>query len=197
AMSAVSLDSSAIELVDALAARKVSALELTEAAIARIAARDPAINAVVVRDFDRARDQARAAEGALSRGERRPLLGLPMTVKESHDVAGLPSSWGVVEAKDRIAAEDSTGVQRLKAAGAVILGKTNAALMLADYQTTNPVYGRTNNPWDLTRGVGGSSGGSAAALAARMGPLEFGSDLGGSIRNPPPFCAVFGHKPAW
>src|SRR5204862_2882786 len=112
------------ELVDALAARKVSALELAEEAIARIEARDAAINAVVVRDFDRAREQARAADAALARGERRPLLGLPMTVKESHDVAGLPTTWGVPEAKAWIAKSDSVGVARLKAAGAVILGKT-------------------------------------------------------------------------
>jgi amidase len=196
-LSRVSLDSSATELADAIAARKLSALEATEEAIARIEARDGAINAVVVRDFDRARDQARAADAALARGERRPLLGVPMTVKESHNVAGLPTTWGIPEAKDWIAPADSLGVQRLKAAGAVILGKTNVPVMLADFQTLNPVYGRTNNPWDLSRGPGGSSGGGAAAVAARMVPLEFGSDIGGSIRNPAHFCGVFGHKPSW
>src|SRR5690349_8538986 len=158
-LSRISLDSSATELVDALAARKVSALELTDEAIARIEARDGPINAVVVRDFDRAREAAKAADAALARGERRPLLGLPMTVKESHNVAGLPTTWGVPEAKDWIAKSDSVGVSRLKTAGAVILGKTNVPLMLADFQSYNAVYGQTNNPWDQTRGPGGSSGG--------------------------------------
>jgi amidase len=193
----VGLDSSAIELVDAIAARKLSAVEATEEAIARIEARDGPINAVVVRDFDRAREQAKAADAALARGERRPLLGLPMTVKESHNVAGLPTTWGMPQAKDWIAQSDSVGVQRLKAAGAVILGKTNVPLMLADFQTYNAVYGQTNNPWDVARGPGGSSGGGAAALASRMIPLEFGSDIGGSIRNPAHFCGVYGHKPSY
>ena len=196
-LSRVSLDSSAGELVDALAARQVSALELTDEAISRIETRDGAINAVVVRDFDRARDAAKAADAALTRGERRPLLGVPMTVKESHNIVGLPTTWGVPEAKDWIARSDSLGVERLKAAGAVLLGKTNVPVMLADFQTTNPVYGQTNNPWDLNRGPGGSSGGGAAALAARMIPLEFGSDIGGSIRNPAHFCGVYGHKPSY
>src|SRR5262249_53141777 len=194
-LSRISLDSSATELVDALAARKVSALELADEAIGRIEARDKAINAVVVRDFDRAREAAAAADAALARGERRPLLGLPMTVKESHNIEGLPTTWGLPAARDWVPQADSVGVSRLKAAGAVILGKTNIPLMLADFQSYNDVYGRTNNPWDLTRGPGGSSGGGAAALAARMIPLEFGSDIGGSIRNPAHFCGVFGHKP--
>ena len=191
------LDASATDLVAALAARRVSALELTDAAIARIEARDGAINAVVVRDFDRARDAARAADAALARGERRPLLGLPMTVKESHNVAGLPTTWGAPMFRDVIAPTDSVGVSRLKAAGAVILGKTNVPPFLADYQSNNPIYGRTGNPWDLKRTPGGSSGGSAAALAAGMVPLEFGSDIGGSIRMPAHFCGVYGHKPSY
>ncbi|HEY3695754.1 amidase family protein [Phenylobacterium sp.] len=191
------LDASATDLVAALAARRVSALELADAAIARIGDRDKAINAVVVRDFDRGRDAAREADAALARGERRPLLGLPMTVKESHDVAGLPTTWGFPPFKDAIAAADSVGVARLKAAGAVILGKTNVPPWLADYQSNNPIYGRTRNPWDLDRTPGGSSGGSAAALAAGMVPLEFGSDIGGSIRMPAHFCGVYGHKPSY
>src|ERR1700754_4311343 len=119
------LDASATDLVAALAARRIGALELTEEAIARIEARDGPINAVVVRDFDRARDAARAADAALARGERAPLLGLPMTVKESHDVAGLKTTWGFEPFKDFVAPADSVGVGRLKRAGAVILGKTN------------------------------------------------------------------------
>jgi amidase len=191
------LDESATALVEALAARRVGALELAEAAIARIEARDGPINAVVVRDFDRAREAARAADAALARGERRPLLGLPMTVKESHNVGGLRTSWGSPMFGEWIAPQDSVGVARLKAAGAVVLGKTNIPPFLSDWQSANPIYGRTSNPWDLSRSPGGSSGGAAAALAAGMVPLEFGSDIGGSIRVPAAFCGVYGHKPSF
>ena len=155
-LSRVSLDSSATDLVDALAARQVSALELAEEAIARIEARDTAINAVVVRDFDRAREAARAADAALARGERRPLLGLPMTVKESNNAQGLPTTWGFEGFKDFRASEDAVAVARLRAAGAVILGKTNIPPFLADWQANNPVYGRTRNPYDPARTAGGS-----------------------------------------
>ncbi|WP_337185538.1 amidase family protein [Phenylobacterium sp.] len=191
------LDLSAGEIVAALAAGRASAAELADAAIARIEARDGPLNAVVVRDFERARTAARAADQALARGDRRPLLGLPMTVKESHEVDGLPSTWGSPAFNGWTASKDAVAVQRLKAAGAIILGKTNVPPFLADWQSTNPVYGRTCNPWDLSRTPGGSSGGSAAALAARMTPLEVGSDIGGSIRVPAAFCGVFGHKPSY
>ena len=157
------LDLSAGEIVEALATRKMGALELTDAAIARIEDRDRAINAVVVRDFDRARGAARAADAALGRGERKPLLGLPMTVKESHEVEGLASTWGSPAFTGWTAEKDAVAVQRLKAAGAVILGKTNVPPFLSDWQSNNPVYGRTKNPYDLDRSPGGSSGGSAAA----------------------------------
>jgi len=190
-------DASATTLVAALANGRVSALELADAAIARIEARDGAINAVVVRDFDRARETARAADVALARGERRPLLGVPMTVKEANWLEGTPTTWGMEHWKDAVMRTDGLGVSRLKAAGAVILGKTNVPPMLGDFQSDNPVYGRTNNPWDLSRTPGGSSGGSAAALAAGMVPLEFGSDIGGSIRIPSSFCGVYGHKPSY
>lgn len=185
----------ASQLVQALAARDIGALELCDATIARIEQRDTDINAVVVRDFDRAREQARAADAALARGERRPLLGVPMTVKESFNVAGLPTTWGLEFARNLPVVEDAVAVTRLKDAGAVILGKTNVAVALADYESNNPVYGRTLNPVDATRSPGGSSGGAAAALAAGMVPLELGSDIGGSIRVPAHFCGVFGHKP--
>lgn len=191
------LDLTATELVEALAGRKVGALELTDAAIARIEDRDRTINAVVVRDFDRARATAKAADATLARGERKALLGLPMTVKESHNVAGLPTNWGSPAFSGFVAEADSVGVARLKAAGAVILGKTNIPPFLSDWQSNNPVYGRTNNPWDLNRSAGGSSGGAAAALAAGMVPLEFGSDIGGSIRVPAAFNGLFGHKPSF
>jgi amidase len=185
------------DLAIALADRRVSAVELFEAAVSRIEQLDGAINAVVVRDFDRGREAAVAADAALARGERRPLLGVPMTVKEAFNVAGLPTTWGLEAARDWIADTDATVVARLKAAGAVIVGKTNVPPNLADWQSANPVYGRTVNPHDHTRSPGGSSGGSAAALAAGMVPLEFGSDIGGSIRVPSAFSGVCGHKPSF
>jgi amidase len=184
-------------LAKALAARQVSAVELFDEAVRAIETKDGPINAVVVRDFGRAREQAKAADAALARGESRPLLGVPMTVKESHNIAGLPTTWGLAPFKGWTPGADSTGVARLKAAGAVILGKTNVPPSLGDWQAANPIYGRTNNPHDLSRTPGGSSGGGAAALAAGMVPLEFGSDIGGSIRVPAHFCGVFGHKPSY
>ena len=184
------------DLVEALASRQVSSRELVDAAIARIEALDPKINAVVVRDFDRARTAADAADAALERGERQPLLGLPMTVKEQFNIAGLPTTWGFPKFKDWRPDADALAVQRLKAAGTIILGKTNVPLNLGDWQSYNEIYGATNNPWDLTRSPGGSSGGGAAALAAGFVPLEFGSDIGGSLRAPAHFCGVFSHKPS-
>jgi amidase len=188
--------STATALVSALATREISAVELASVAIEHIERLDPPINAVVVRDFERALEAARSADEALARGERRPLLGLTMTVKEAHNVAGLPTTWGSEAFKDWIAPADSVGVARLKAAGAIILGKTNVPPFLSDWQSANPVYGRTNHPLDPKRTPGGSSGGGAAALAAGMVPLEFGSDIGGSIRVPAAFCGVYGHKPS-
>ena len=185
------------EQVADLAARRVSAVELLDQAIARIEALDKSINAVVVRDFDRARQAAIAADQALARGERRPLLGLPMTVKESFNVAGLPTTWGIPAFKDWRPAEDAVPVERLKAAGAVIIGKTNVPVALADWQSTNPIYGTTNNPYDVERTPGGSSGGAAAALAAGYVALELGSDIGGSLRTPAHYCGVFAHKPTY
>lgn len=186
----------AAELLKALADRQLSSRELVDAEIGRIEALDPKINAIVVRDFDRARAAADMADAALARGERRPLLGLPMTVKEQFNVAGLPTTWGFPKFKGWQPEVDALVIQRLKAAGAIILGKTNVSIRLADWQSYNAVYGTTNNPWDLSRSPGGSSGGSAAALAAGYVPLEFGSDIGGSLRAPAHFCGVFSHKPS-
>ena len=185
------------DLVADLAARRVSAVELLDQAIARIEGLDKNINAVVVRDFDRARQAAIAADQALARGERRPLLGLPMTVKEAFNVAGLPTTWGIPAFKDWRPTEDAVVVERLKTAGAVIIGKTNVPVALADWQTTNPIYGTTNNPYDIDRTPGGSSGGAAAALAAGYVALEAGSDIGGSLRTPAHYCGVFAHKPTY
>ncbi|HUF93658.1 MAG TPA: amidase, partial [Candidatus Limnocylindria bacterium] len=173
-------------------------LELLDHYLARVGKYDGALNAVVVRDFERARTRARAADRALKRGETwGPLHGVPMTVKESYDVAGLPTTWGVPAYKANIAATNALVVDRFLDAGAVIFGKTNVPLYLADWQTFNAIYGTTNNPWDVTRVPGGSSGGAAAALAAGLTALEAGSDIGSSIRNPAHFCGVYGHKPTW
>src|SRR5690606_2422838 len=179
----------------ALDAGQVSSEELTRAHIERIERLDGQINAVVVRDFERALEAARAADQARRSGARGALLGLPMTVKDAFYVDGLPASGGgIPERADVISDWDAPLVARLKAAGAIILGKTNMPPFAADHQTNNPLYGRTNNPWDLTRTPGGSSGGAAAALASGMTPLEIGGDYAGSIRVPSAFCGLFGHK---
>lgn len=183
-------------LLSALRARKVSASELLEHTIARIEALDGPINAIIVRDFDRARDAARAADAALGRGDRLPLLGIPVTLKEPFNVAGLPTTWGFPHFRDFQPAKDALIVSRLKAAGAIVIGKTNIPIGLRDFQSYNEIYGTTNNPWDLGRSPGGSSGGCGAALAAGFSPLSIGSDIGGSIRVPAHFCGVFGHKPS-
>ena len=118
-----------------------------------------------------------------------------MTIKESYDIAGLPSTWGVPQAANNVAQADAVVVERFKNAGALFLGQTNVPINLGDFQSYNEIYGTTNNPWDVTRTPGGSSGGSAAALAAGLTGLDSGSDIGGSIRNPAHFCGVYGHKP--
>ncbi len=183
------------ELVAALAAGKISALELTDHVIARIEALDQKLNAVVVRDFDRGRDAAKRADAALARGERRPLLGIPMLIKESFEVAGLPTTWGVPAFRNFVPQDDAVMVARVRAAGAVILGKTNVPFLLGDWQSYNDIYGTTNSPWDLGRTPGGSSGGSSAALAAGFGPLSLGTDIGGSLRVPAHYCGIYAHKP--
>ena len=186
---------SARQLADGLRRHRFSSLELTDHLIARIEGRDAAINAVVVRDFERARQAARDADAALARGEQRPLLGVPMTVKESFNVAGLPTTWGIPQARGFRARDDALIVARARSAGAVLLGKTNVPLTLDDWQSYNAIYGVTRNPWDLERTPGGSSGGAAAALAAGFVPLELGSDIGGSLRVPAHFSGVLGLKP--
>jgi amidase len=191
------LEKSALQTAAAIRVADTTALAACEAAIARIEALDGAINAVVVRDFDRAREQARDVDRRHAAGFDAPLLGVPMTVKESFDVAGLPTTWGHAAHRDFLPADDAVAVQRLKRAGAVILGKTNVPVDLADLQSVNPVYGRTNHPLDPARTPGGSSGGSAAAVASGMVALEIGSDIGGSIRVPSHFCGIWGHKPTY
>jgi amidase len=185
------------ELSEALAARRISASELLELTIERIEALDSRINAVVVRDFERAREAARAADLALARDQRRALLGIPFTAKEAINVGGLPTTWGFPEFKGFVPKEDAVVITRAKNAGAILLGKTNVPLGLGDFQSYNDIYGTTNNPWNVSRSPGGSSGGSAAAVAAGFGPVSFGSDIGGSLRVPAHFCGVYAHKPSF
>jgi amidase len=186
----------ATELLVALRGGRVTSRELTDLYIRRIERHDGRLNAVVVRDFERARQQAGAADEAAGRGERGALLGLPITLKESFNVAGLETTCGVPEWKGYVSAHDAPAAARLRKAGTVLLGKTNVPPALADWQSANPIYGRTGNPWDTGRSPGGSSGGSAAALAAGLTALEVGSDIGGSIRVPAAFCGVYGHRPS-
>jgi amidase len=172
--------------------KEISSRELTEMLLARIDSVNPALNAVVALRPEAALQEATARSDAAG-----PLHGVPMTIKDSFNVAGLHTTWGNPAFKDFVADWDATVVQRLRRAGAIIIGKTNVAFMLGDFgQTANELYGVTNNPWDTTRTPGGSSGGTAAALAAGMTFLEYGSDLVGSIRIPASFCGIYGLKPS-
>jgi len=185
---------SATELARRIRQRERSAREALEEHLDRIARHDATLHAVVSVDAARARAEADAADAALGRGEvRGPLHGVPMTLKDGNDVAGLRTTVGTREL-DRIATEDGAVAARLRAAGAVVFGHTNVAPWLADYQTANPVFGRTANPWNPARTAGGSSGGAAAAVAAGMTPLEIASDLAGSARQPAHMCGVYGLK---
>jgi amidase len=188
---------SAAQLTAGLKKKAFSATEICEASIDRIEALDPKINAVIIRDFERARAEARMADEAIAKGQMKALTGIPMTVKESFDLRGHPTTWGFEAHREHRAREDALAVQRLKAAGAVVLGKTNVPPALGDWQSANPIYGRTNNPYDLGRSPGGSSGGCAAAIAMGFSALEIGSDIGGSIRVPAAFCGVYGHKTSY
>jgi len=186
----------ALEVAAAIRAGELSPSEAVDAAIVRIEERDVHVNALAVGDFERAAKTAHAMDGQAPRADQ-PLFGVPMTVKESFDIAGLPTTYGYADCANHIATEDSEVVRRLKAAGAVIVGKTNVPEDLTDWQSFNPVYGRTNNPHDHARSPGGSSGGSAAAVASGMVPCEFGTDVGSSIRVPAHFSGVWGHRTTW
>ena len=188
---------SASELLGALRRGEVGSRELLEHHLARIERLGPGLNAVVTLDLERARAAADAADRTLATGEAKgPLCGLPMTVKDTFETAGLRTTCGVPELSQHVPRADAVVVARLRAAGAVIFGKTNTPTWAGDWQTTNPIFGTTNNPWDRTRTPGGSSGGSAVAVAADFTSLELGSDIGGSIRVPSHCCGVFGHKPS-
>jgi len=187
----------ATDQLSALASRRVSALELLEASLSRQQQVHGQLNAVVATSLERALEHARAIDERRAKGEPMgPLTGLPMTIKDTFDVVGMPGSSGL-EALRRRVAEDADVVRNVRDAGAVIWGKTNVPVMAGDWQSFNGLYGTTNNPWDVTRTPGGSSGGAAAALAAGVTALEVGSDIGGSLRVPANFCGVFSHKPTW
>jgi amidase len=188
----------AAELTRAIRDRQLSSRELLDDLLARADLVNPALNAIVAWDVERARVAASAADDAIVRGELTgPLHGLPMTVKDVWETEGLVTTSGATELAQHIPATDALGVARLKRAGAIIFGKTNTPEYAGDWQTYNDVYGRTNNPWDVSRTAGGSSGGAAAAVAAGLTPLEFGSDIGGSIRVPSHCNGVYGLKPSW
>jgi amidase len=187
---------SASSLADLIRSRRLSARELVALFLDRIARLDPPINAIATLNAEGASNQAAEADEAIARGESWGLLhGVPFTLKDTHSTQGVRTTAGYPPLREYVPAEDGTIAARLKAAGAILLGKTNTALLAYDQQTSNPIFGRTNNPWDVTRTPSGSSGGAAAALAAGLTPLDIGSDAGGSIRGPAHFCGLYGLKP--
>lgn len=189
---------SATELVAALRDRTLSSRELLETFLARIDELNPSLNAFVTIDVERALDAARAADEATARGTATGALhGLPMTIKDAIETAGLRTTAGAPEMADYVPARDADAVARLRAHGAVIFGKTNLPVFAMDWQTYNPVVGTTNNPWDTTRTPGGSSGGAAVAVATGMTGLELGSDIRGSLRQPAHNTGVFALKPTF
>lgn len=193
----IDLTASATQLREALLARRFSASDLLEASFARIDALNPSLNAVVAQDRDAARMMAKASDVRLSSGTARPLEGLPVTIKDAFDVAGLPSSGGLPAYRERLPEQDAAAVARLRAAGVVIIGKTNVPVFSGDFQSYNPAHGVTKNPWDVGHSPGGSSGGACVSVATGMATFELGSDLGGSIRWPAHACGVHGLKTSW
>ncbi len=187
---------SATSLASAIRSGEISALETLDAYLERIAANNATLNAIITIDADAARQRARAADAALARGERwGPLHGVPFTLKDAHSTAGMRTTAGCEALEENIPSHDSTVTTRLKGAGAVLIGKTNVPPMLDDWQSCNPIFGRTANPWDTARTPGGSSGGAAAAVAAGLSAFDIGTDLSGSLRVPAHFCGVYGLKP--
>ena len=187
---------SALEAAEAIRKKSISSVELTQQIFARIDKYNPKLNAFAYQLRDNAMARAKQADEAQAHGKALgPLHGVPIHVKESFAVAGHPCTWGISALKDSKAPENSEVVARLLNAGGVLLGATNVAINLSDWQSYNDIYGTTNNPWDVARSPGGSSGGTAAALAAGLGYLSVGSDIGGSIRVPASFCGIYGHKP--
>ncbi len=188
---------SATQILSAIQKGKLSSVEVLTAHLDHIAQINPQINAVVQLDADRAMARAKAADEALAKRESwGPLHGLPMTVKDAFEIEGVISTGGAPVWKDHIPKANAEAVQKLVEAGAIIFGKTNVPIFSGDWQAFNDIYGTTYNPWDVSKTPGGSSGGSAAAVAGGMSPVEIGSDIGGSIRIPAHFCGVYGHKPS-
>ena len=192
------LDLSLTDLYRRLHAREISPVDLMNETLARIDARNPALNAIVaLRDRDQLVEDARASERRLVSSTGRPLEGIPLGVKDLEDVAGLVTSHGSVPFREHVAERDSVQVERLRAAGAIVVGKTNAPEFGFTAITKNLVFGVTRSPWDAERTPGGSSGGSAAALVGGILPLVTASDGGGSVRIPASFCGAFGLKPSF
>jgi amidase len=187
----------ASELADLIRDRHLSSQEVLEAHLSCIAIHNSSINAIVTLDEEGTCQRAKAADEALARGEIwGPLHGVPVTIKDVFETAGMRTTSSLKPLAGYVPQKDATVVARLRQAGAIILGKTNTPEMAGDEQTNSPLFGRTNNPWNLERTPGGSSGGSAAAVASGMSPLDIGSDIGGSVRNPAHFCGVFSLKPS-
>jgi amidase len=185
----------ASQAAEAMRNGKLQSIDLVNALLDRIEKENPALNAIITLDPEGARRKAQTADQAVRQGQPvGPLHGLPVTIKDSFETAGMRTVSGFPPFANRIPAEDAPPVARLRKAGAIILGKTNLPTLASGIQSNNPIFGRTNNPWDLTRTPGGSSGGAAAAIAAQLSPLELGSDIGGSIRIPAHFCGVYGLK---
>jgi amidase len=196
-MTDLTVDSTAREMVGAIRDRTISARELLELHLHRIAERNPELNAIVSLDEERARTGAAAADEATARGDRiGPLHGLPFAFKDTHDVAGWRTTYGSPLYADHVPDVDELVVERIRAAGAVTIGRTNVPEFATGSHTFNTVFGTTLNPVDPTRSAGGSSGGAACALRAGMVPLADGSDMGGSLRNPASFCGVVGLRPS-
>ena len=188
----------AVDQARAIAERRLSSSELLELVAARIDSLDPSVNAVCTLDLDAARTAARRADDlTVSGAALPPMHGLPMTVKDAIATAGMRSTGGAVALRDFVPSTDAAAVARLRAAGAIVIGKTNLPEWSGDWQSFNEMFGTTNNPWDVTRTPGGSSGGAAAAVATGMTSAELGTDIGGSVRVPSAFCGVFGHKPSF
>jgi amidase len=184
------------EMAEAIRRKKISARELLEATLQRIDRYNPRLNAIIIEFRDRAQARAREVDQALAKGKTwGPLHGVPVTIKEAFAYEGSPNTWGRQEFKGVNSRRTARAVERLESSGAIVIGKTNIPTGLADIQSSNAIYGTTNNPWDLTRTSGGSTGGGAAAIAAGLGTLTLGSDSGGSIRTPAHLCGVYGHKP--
>lgn len=188
--------SSAAALARGIRERRFGCVEVVDLHLQRIARHDGTLNAICTLDEAGARRRAKEADEALARGEFwGPLHGVPMTIKDALETAGMRTTGGHPPLKDYVPKRDAPAVARLRAAGAILLGKTNVPPLSADYRADNPIFGRTNNPWDLERTPGGSTGGGAAAVAAGLSAFDVGSDLAGSVRTPAHFCGLFGLKP--